>query len=190
MSESSGPHPVAPGGAADASSAAAGARGTGADGGRAAGGGEPAAPARGAAAEPEQIAGALLTSVGVLLRRIRQVPVGGGLSMPERQALSRLDRQGPASASELARREQITAQAMGATLATLQARGLIERRPDPNDGRRAVLSVTPAGHQALEDKRNAQTAMLAQALTAHFTAEELARLGAAVPLLERLGESL
>ena len=79
---------------------------------------------------------------------------------------------------------------MGATLAALEARRLIERRPDPADGRRVVLSVTEAGLELLRDKRSARTEQLAQALSAGFTATELKQLAAAAPLLERLAQSI
>ncbi|MDN3356235.1 MarR family winged helix-turn-helix transcriptional regulator [Actinomadura sp. DC4] len=142
--------------------------------------------------DPEGVASALLASISVLVRRVHQVPIDGGLTIPERTALSHLDRSGPTTSSALAREVQITAQAMGATLGTLRARGLVERRPDPDDGRRVVLTVTDAGLQALKDKRNARTELLARALTSSgaFTPAELARLAAAAPLLERLAQNI
>ncbi|WP_377273167.1 MarR family winged helix-turn-helix transcriptional regulator [Peterkaempfera sp. SMS 1(5)a] len=141
--------------------------------------------------DPEGVAAALLASLGVLVRRVRQVPVEGGLTMPERTALSQLDRSGPTTSSALAREVQITAQAMGATLGALRARGLVERRPDPDDGRRVVLTVTDAGLQALKNKRNARTELIAGALTGGtFTPAELEQLAAAAPLLERLAQSI
>jgi DNA-binding MarR family transcriptional regulator len=141
--------------------------------------------------DPSGVAAALLAGVSVLLRRVRQVPAGGGLTMPERTALSALDRSGPATSSALAREVQITAQAMGATLGALRARGLVERRPDPDDGRRVVLTVTAAGVQALQDKRNARTELIARALTSGaFTPTELEQLTAAASLLERLAQNI
>lgn len=141
--------------------------------------------------DPEAVASALLAGIGVLVRRARQVPVEGGLTMPERSALSRLDRAGPTTSSALAREAQITAQAMGATLNALRTRGLVERRPDPEDGRRVVLTVTDAGRQALKDKRNGRVELLARALTGGaFTPEELEQLAAAAPLLERLAQNI
>jgi len=140
--------------------------------------------------DPSRIAAALLEGISLLVRRVRQVAAAGELRMPERHALSRLERGGPTTSSELARQEQITAQAMGATLSALQARGLVERRADPDDGRRVVLSVTDAGRQALKDKRNARTDQLAQALSSSFTRAELAQLAAAAPLLERLAQDI
>ena len=137
-----------------------------------------------------EVAGALRVSIGLLLRRMRQTRVEGELTLPESSALARLDRGGPATASALARLEQISPQSMGATLASLEAKGLIERRPDPEDGRRAVLSVTGAGLQWLRSKRNARTELLAKALSAGFTPAELQVLNTAAPLLERLAQSI
>lgn len=141
--------------------------------------------------DPASVASALLASLSVLLRRVRQVPAGGGLTMPERTALSHLDRSGPTTSSALAREVQITAQAMGATLAGLRTRGLVERRPDPDDGRRVVLSATDAGRRALQDKRNARAELLAQALTSGaFTPAELEQLAGAATLMERLAQHI
>ncbi len=137
-----------------------------------------------------QVAAALRVSIGLLLRRLRLVQVEGELTLPESSALVRLDRGGPTTPSELAKREQISPQSMGATLAALEARGLVGRRPDPRDGRRVVLSVTEAGRAVLLDKRNARAEQLAQALSAGFTPAELRQLMAAAPLLERLAQSI
>ncbi|WP_445525613.1 MarR family winged helix-turn-helix transcriptional regulator [Streptomyces cyslabdanicus] len=141
--------------------------------------------------DPDEVASFLLAGISALVRRVRQVPVDGGLTMPERTALSRLDRSGPTTSSALARQVQITAQAMGATLSALRARGLVERHPDPNDGRRMVLSVTDAGAQALKDKRNARAELIARSLTSGaFTPAELEQLASAAPLLERLAQNI
>ena len=137
------------------------------------------------------VAAALRVSIGLLRRRLRQVqPDGAELTWPETSALARLDRGGPATPGALAKLEQISPQSMGATLGALETRGLIERHPDPGDGRRAVMSLTDAGRQVLQDKRNARTQQLAQALSAGFTAAELRQLMAATPLLERLAQSI
>jgi DNA-binding MarR family transcriptional regulator len=136
------------------------------------------------------VAAAIHVSMGLLLRRLRQVRTPGGLSVPETSALARLDRNGPATSSELARVEQISPQSMGATLGALEARGLVARDPDARDGRRIVLSVTEAGRQVLRDKRDARTEQLARALAAGFSREELDQLMMAAPLLERLAQCI
>jgi DNA-binding MarR family transcriptional regulator len=138
----------------------------------------------------EQVAAALRVSIGLLLRRLRHVQVEGELTLPESSALTRLDRGGPTTSSALAKLEQISPQSMGATLGALEVRGLVERRPDPQDGRRAVISVTGAGLQMLRNKRNARTQQLARALANEFTRSELQQLMAAAPLLERLAQSI
>ena len=141
--------------------------------------------------DPDEVASALMASLSVLVRRVRQVPTEGELTMPERTALSRLDRSGPSTSSALAREVQITAQAMGATLRALQVRGLVERDMDPKDGRRVVLTVTDAGRQALKNKRNARTELIVRSLTGGtFTQMELEQLAAAAPLLERLAQNI
>jgi DNA-binding MarR family transcriptional regulator len=142
--------------------------------------------------EPDvtEVAAALRVSIGLLLRRMRQVRPDGELSLPETSALTRLDRSGPATSSRLAGLEQISPQSMGSTLAGLEARGLVQRHPDPEDGRRAVLSLTEAGQQVLRDKRSARVAQLGQALSNGFTPAELTQLRAAAPLLERLAHTI
>jgi DNA-binding MarR family transcriptional regulator len=142
------------------------------------------------APDVHDIAAALRVGVGMLLRRLRQVRPDDELTLPENSALARLDRAGPATPGALAKVEQISPQSMGATLAGLEARGLVARHPDPADGRRVVLSVTEAGLQLLRDKRGARTEQLAQALSAGFTPAELRQLAAAAPLLERLAQSI
>jgi DNA-binding MarR family transcriptional regulator len=66
----------------------------------------------------------------------------------------------------------------------------VARHPDPEDGRRAVLTVTEAGQQVLRDKRSARVAQLAQALSSGFTPAELSQLMTAAPLLERLAQTI
>jgi hypothetical protein len=64
-----------------------------------------------------QVAGALRMSMGLLVRRLRQMKAEGELTLPESSALARLDRGGPATSATLAKLEQISPQSMGATLA-------------------------------------------------------------------------
>ena len=140
--------------------------------------------------EATEVAAGLRVGIGMLVRRLRLVQAEGDLTMPESSALARLDRGGPATASALARQEQISPQSMGATLAALEARGLVERHADPGDGRRAVISLSQAGLQALRDKRHARTERLAAALSTEFTKAELRQLKCVVPLIERLAQNI
>ena len=79
---------------------------------------------------------------------------------------------------------------MGATIAGLESRGLVKRKPDPEDGRQSVLALTKAGLAALLDKRNARTELIARALAASSRRAEIRRLAAAVPLIERVAQKI
>ena len=144
----------------------------------------------GPAADVSEVAGALRVAVGLVVRKLRQAPFEGELTLPESAALSRLERGGPATSSDLAREDRISPQSMGVTVAALLERGLIERSRDPEDGRRIVLSITESGLRTVHDKRGARTEQLAAALRTGFSEDELAQLKATAVLLERLAEKL
>jgi DNA-binding MarR family transcriptional regulator len=137
-----------------------------------------------------EVASALRVSVGLVVRKLRQAPFAGELTLAESSALSRLERSGPATSSDLARGDRISPQSMGATVAALLDRGLIERSRDPRDGRRIVLSITVEGRRMVNDKRGARTEHIAAALREGFTDEDLRDLATAAALLERLAEKL
>jgi DNA-binding MarR family transcriptional regulator len=134
-----------------------------------------------------EIANAVRVATGVLKRRVRDDGFAA-LSQGEMAVLSRLDRGGPATTADLARVEGITPQAMGATVGALQSRGLIDRVADASDGRRRLLSPSAEGLRLLRQARDAVVERLAAALEQHFTAEQVALIGAAAPLIERLGQ--
>jgi DNA-binding MarR family transcriptional regulator len=137
----------------------------------------------------ERAAHALFVSMGLLRRRLRASGSTDELTFPEVAALARLERGGPATSAELARSEQISPQSMGATLAALEARGLVARSADPADGRRVVMSVTDAGLDLLGKRRDVRVEQLVAALEG-FTKAELQRILATTPLIERLADSL
>jgi len=132
----------------------------------------------------------LRIGIGAFRRRTQEAAAEGDLTSPQLTALSRLDRLGPATTAELARREQITPQAMGATIASLEQRGLVLRQPDAGDGRRSILSLTPAGRAAINSGRSALADKVAGVLAESFTSEEIATLDAAARLIERLADLL
>ena len=137
-----------------------------------------------------EVAGALRVAVGLLCASCGRRSPDGELTLAESSALSRLERGGPATSSDLARLDRISPQSMGVTVAALLDRGLIERSRDPEDGRRIVLSITEAGRQLMHDKRGARTEQIAAALRDGFSDDELSQLKAVAALLERLAEKL
>ncbi|WP_242884823.1 MarR family winged helix-turn-helix transcriptional regulator [Actinomadura litoris] len=106
--------------------------------------------------------------VQLLLRRNRSAIYDAILeSAPEgvdRQTysvLSGLARLGPRSAARLADEVGIDRSGASRYADRLQAAGLLERGPDPRDGRATLLSLTPAGEAAVAELREALTRHLA-----------------------------
>src|SRR3954447_8307711 len=78
-----------------------------------------------------------------------------GLVSPVGQTavLSRLDRKGPASVSDLAAADCMRPQSMAPVVRDLEQAGLVSRHPDPDDGRRALVDLIPAGLEKLQTLR-------------------------------------
>jgi DNA-binding MarR family transcriptional regulator len=143
--------------------------------------------------DPEvmRLASELRLAVGLLLRRLRHAGVAEGeLTMPEASALAQLDRGGPATAATLAKREQISPQSMSVTVAALSRRGLVARAADPGDGRRILLTLTPAGAEAMQERRSARTERLARALASELDPAQRRALTDAVALLTRVADAV
>ena len=124
--------------------------------------------------------------VGRLRRRLREVAADDGLSPSQVAVFSRLAKEGDSSASVLAVAEGVRPQSMAAILGALDAAGLIERRPDPEDGRRQLITLSAAGRERAAGDRQARAEWLARRLHEDFTEPERQTLIAAAALLERL----
>ncbi|MCO5972304.1 MarR family winged helix-turn-helix transcriptional regulator [Actinoallomurus soli] len=140
--------------------------------------------------DASEIAAALRLSVGRIARKMRQAKGSAGLALSEMSTLARLDREGPRSPSALAAVEGVRPQAMATTLATLEGRGLVDRRPDESDGRRAVMTITEAGRALVADRRSESVRRLAAVIDTELTPAERRSLLPALPLLDRLAERL
>jgi DNA-binding MarR family transcriptional regulator len=122
-----------------------------------------------------------------LRARLRQVP-SGGLTPSQAAVVLRLHRDGASSTTVLALAEGVRSQSMTATLNALDELGLIERAPDPEDGRRHIITLSEAGRaRALADKQG-RNAWLAHELGRRYTGTELATINEALALLARLGD--
>ncbi|MFF1705325.1 MarR family winged helix-turn-helix transcriptional regulator [Streptomyces sp. NPDC058252] len=140
--------------------------------------------------DPADVAEALRLAVGRIARRMRQAHAVGDLTLSERSVLARLDLDGAESPGVLAELERVRPQAMATTLASLEERGLVSRRPDPADRRRAVMTLTDAGRKVLADRRSESVQNLAAVLEGDFTPAERGKLLELLPLLDRLAERL
>lgn len=123
-----------------------------------------------------------------LRRRLREVAAADDLTPPQTAVLLRLIKGGPASTSELAGAERVRPQSMAATVAGLDRHGLIERAPDPHDGRRQVISLTALGRRRAESDRKVRDEWLVRAMQDRFTERERQVINEALALLGRLDE--
>jgi DNA-binding MarR family transcriptional regulator len=135
------------------------------------------------------LAGELRVVIGKLKRRLREEASVGDLTWSQTRVISRLEREGPATVSALARAEGIRSQSMGEVVAALKAAGFVTGAPDPEDGRQTVLSLTEACSKAIRANRAAREDWLFRTIRAHLDTSEQQRLADAVELLKRLLET-
>ncbi|MBO9513200.1 MAG: winged helix DNA-binding protein [Variovorax sp.] len=124
-----------------------------------------------------------------LRRRLRQEASVADWTDPQRAVLLRLERQDTATVTELAQAEGVRSQSMGATVASLTEAGWIKGAPDPADGRRTLLSITPQTRKVLRQVRAAREDWLQRTIAARYSASEQKQLAGAVRLLQRLLEA-
>jgi DNA-binding MarR family transcriptional regulator len=137
----------------------------------------------------DQVANELREVARALVGRLRAESADQALSMSQMAVLLRLHKSGPATVADLARAEHVTAQSMGATVASLEEEGFVARKIDPNDARRWNAFLTEAGKRTFLAGRVARQAWLTRALEERLDDVEVRRLADAVQLLRKvLGE--
>jgi DNA-binding MarR family transcriptional regulator len=132
------------------------------------------------------LASDLRVVLGQLIRRLRaeyRFPITQGA------VLGRLDREGARSVSDLAAAERVRPQSMAQTVSELEADGLVSRRPDPDDKRRALVELTEHGRSALGEERRRREGWLAEVISDDLSPDEQAVLREAAGLLRRIAES-
>ena len=123
-----------------------------------------------------------------LRRAMREMPADG-LTAAQSSVLRRLDKDGASSTTVLAIAEGVRSQSMTATLNALDAQGFLERRPDPEDGRRQIITLSRAGTARVRSDRTKRHEWLARAMDERFSRSELQTVTAALDLLgELVGE--
>jgi len=125
-------------------------------------------------------------SVTRLNRRLRSSSLGG-VSPSQASALAMIERLGAPALNELAAAEQVRPPSMTRLIDALERDGLVQRRVDDEDRRCQRVTLTPTGRKALTTIRVRKTAFLEERL-ARLSADDLAAVTSALPILERLSE--
>lgn len=133
--------------------------------------------------ELEDVATALRTATARLQRRLRAEAGHSEYTASQVAVARRLLEHGPATTSELARAEGVRPQSMSATIAVLEAAGVVARRPDPGDRRATQVFVA---EQAMREVRAAKQGWLTRTMAERLTAAERRTLADASALIERM----
>ena len=123
--------------------------------------------------------------IGQLVRRLRRENL---FPLNQASVLGRLDRCGSQSVSDLAAAERVRPQSMAQTVGDLEADELVERKPDPDDRRRALVRLTEAGKARIEADRRAREGWLVKALE-ELPEADRETVEAAVEILKRLADA-
>jgi DNA-binding MarR family transcriptional regulator len=134
-----------------------------------------------------EVASRLRLAITRMARRLRQES-GSDLGPSQLAALATVERHGPLTPSELAERERIRRPGATRILARLAEAGLVERLPDPADGRSAIVSIRAEGRSLLRRLRRRKTAYLATRIR-ELPESDRRTLARAAEVLERLLES-
>jgi len=138
---------------------------------------------------PATLAAELRVVTGKLMRRLREQAQMGEFTLSQIAVLGRLDRDGPATITALARAEHMRSQSMGANVAALEAAGMVAGTPDPSDGRQTLWTLTEACRERLVSGRARREDWLQHAIEAQLTPTEQQTLIGAVELLRRLTQA-
>jgi DNA-binding MarR family transcriptional regulator len=134
------------------------------------------------------LAGELRGVIGILVRRAREQTQAGDLTSAQKSVILRLERDGAATVSVLAKAESVRHQSMRVTVAGLETIGVLSGAPDPADGRQTLFSLTPAFVKTLKTGRAAKEDWLFRALKAQLTPREQTQLATSIRLLQKLAD--
>lgn len=131
-----------------------------------------------------EIAARLRLSATRLARRLRQ-EADSGFTLSQLSALAVIYNHGPLTLGALAEHERVAPPSITKLVAKLEADGLVERTPDPADGRVSHVTATPAGRDLIEETRRRKTTWLTDRIR-QLEPEHRARLADALDALDLL----
>src|SRR3954453_8341838 len=131
----------------------------------------------------------LRTAIVRTARRLRQEAAAETSGLPPTSGAGggKMEPQGPLTPREIAEIERVKRPTITRTLGCLEREGLIDRSPDPEDRRSALVSVNRAGRERLRRLRKRKNAYLARRMR-DLSDEEVETLERAAEILERMRE--
>ena len=120
--------------------------------------------------------------------RLREHGDHSDLTPSQISVLLRLEKDGSATVSSLARAEGMRPQSMSAVVTSLQEADLVSGAPDPSDGRQTLMSLTPKCLKWLQEGRAARQDWLTTTISRKLSAHEQEKLQGVLELLTRLIE--
>jgi len=135
-----------------------------------------------------ELAADLRATFGQLKRKLRQHGGQDDFTPSQIAVILRLEKDGPATVSSLARAEGMRPQSMSAVIASLEEMGFVAGAADPNDGRKTLMSLTEACKKSIEDGRAARQDWLTQTIQQKLSIQEQQQVSSAIHLLARLTE--
>lgn len=134
------------------------------------------------------LAAQIRTILSRLKRRLREHGGREDLTPSQISVLLRLEKDGAATVSGLARAEGVRPQSMSAIVTSLQDAGLVSGIPDPGDGRKTLISLSRRCEKLLREGRAARQDWLTATILQKLSAQEQQQLSIALELLSRLAE--
>ncbi|MCU1644145.1 MAG: MarR-family transcriptional regulator [Nocardia sp.] len=126
-------------------------------------------------AEPERVGLHYLAVAYQVRKALDGHMAASGLSLARTKMLDILAAQGPLRQAALAEELGLAQRSVTQAVESLARDGLIERAPDPDDGRAKLVAITPSGAEALAASSAAGAHMLQQVFGS-LTAQQLAAL--------------
>jgi DNA-binding MarR family transcriptional regulator len=136
-----------------------------------------------------QTAAEIRALAGRLRRRLREQADAGEFTTAQASVVIRIEREGPATGTELARAEGMKPQSMGPILTSLEERGVLAGEPDPADGRKTIWRITAEARSRIDQARVTKEDWLLRTIESRLTPTEQQHLAVGVQLLTGLLDS-
>ena len=140
------------------------------------------------AALASKLAAELRTTFRKVKRKLREHGGENDFTSSQIAVILRLETDGPATVSSLARAEGMRPQSMSAVIAPLEEMGFVAGAADPNDGRKTLMSLTKACKKSIAEGRAARQDRLVRAIQQKLSPQEQKKLLSVLHLLAQIAE--